>query len=125
MQVLPGYMWQICVCPEVGFLNTKNGGQGCWGAVGVNPAQMTSHSCYGVTNKTNNILSGKRTKDSAPPPTLPPRPRGMADSKTGKGKGQGEMTISHFVGKKGNVQRVMERGKKHIKTSLKMQFETM
>ena len=60
MQVLPGYMWQICVCPEVGFLNTKNGGQGCWGAVGVNPAQMTSHSCYGVTNKTNNILSGKR-----------------------------------------------------------------
>ena len=83
-------MWQICVCPEVGFLNTKNGGQGCWGAVGVNPAQMTSHSCYGVTNKTNNILSGKRTKDSAPPPRpCHLAPEGWLIPRLGKGKVRG------------------------------------
>lgn len=77
------------------------------------PAQLASHSCHGATN---NIISGKRTKDA---------PEGMANSKTRAGEGQGEMRLSHYVGKQGNVQKQMERGQKDTKTSLKVKFETM
>lgn len=80
------------------------------------PAQLASHSCHGATNKTNNIISGKRTKDA---------PEEMADSKTRAGEGQGEMRLSHYVGKQGNVQKRMERGQKDTETSLKIKFETM
>ena len=44
------------------------GGGGAWIL-----AQLTSHSCYGVTNKANNILSRKRTNHLTPEGQLIPR----------------------------------------------------